>query len=181
MRATILTLTVLSSAALLAGVGSVSAAEPTKQDAPAAQAAADTAAPDQAALEKSFAERLTGATMIGKYTVEGSDAPPKADRYRITRAVKSSGDEWLIASSVEYKGFGIPVELKIPIRWAGDTPVMQVTDMKVPGIGTFTARVLFYGDQYIGTWAGHGHGGTLWGKLVHEEAGKGATTHPVKP
>jgi hypothetical protein len=57
------------------------------------------------------------------------------------------------------------------VKWAGDTPVVTVTDVLVPGIGTFTARVLFYKDQYAGTWRGDDHGGQMYGRIVkHEEA-----------
>jgi hypothetical protein len=136
---------------------------------------------DRAALEKRFAESLTGATLVGKYTIEGSDAAPKEDRYRITKVTKGEGDNWTIVSSVEYKGFGIPVSLTIPVKWAGDTPVMTVTDQKIPAIGTFTARVLFYGDHYVGTWdGGHGHAGTLWGKIEHGEPAGGDAGHGGK-
>lgn len=146
---------------------------------PAATRSAD-AALDPAAMEKHFAELLTGATMVGKYTVEGSDAAPKDDRYRIIKAIKAEGDNWAITSSVEYKGFGIPVTLTIPVKWAGDTPVMEVTDQKIPGIGTFTARVLFYGDHYVGTWnGGAGHGGTLWGRIEHGEPATRPATRPT--
>ncbi len=132
---------------------------------------------DRPAAEARFAELLTGATMVGKYTVEGSDAAPKDDRYRIIKAVKGEGDNWAITSSVEYKGFGIPVTITIPVKWAGDTPVMEVTDQKIPGIGTFTARVLFYNDHYVGTWnGGAGHGGTLWGRIEHPEPATRPTT-----
>ena len=142
---------------------------------PAATPPAD-ALSDRAAGEARFAELLTGATMVGKYTVEGNDAPPKNDRYQIIKAVKADGDNWAITSSIEYKGFGIPVTLTIPVKWAGDTPVIEVTDQKIPGIGTFTARVLFYGDHYVGTWnGGAGHGGTMWGKIEHEPASRPAT------
>lgn len=131
---------------------------------------------DSAAAEARFADLLTGATMAGKYTVEGSDAAPKNDHYRIIKAAKADGDNWAITSSVEYKGFGIPVTLTVPVKWAGDTPVIEVTDQKIPGIGTFTARVLFYGDHYVGTWnGGTGHGGAMWGRIEHEPATKPAT------
>ena len=142
---------------------------------PAATQPAETLT-DSAAAEARFAELLTGATLVGKYTVEGSDAAPKDDRYQIIKAAKADGDNWAITSSIEYKGFGIPVTLTIPVKWAGDTPVIEVTHQKIPGIGTFTARVLFYGDHYVGTWnGGAGHGGTLWGRIEHEPATRPTT------
>ena len=161
----------VSTVLLLNNAGWV-AAEPTTQP----------GAADATVAETHFAELLTGATMAGKYTIEGNDAAPKDDRYRIIKAVKADGDNWSITSSIEYKGFGIPVTLTVPVKWAGDTPVIEVTDQKIPGIGTFTARVLFYGDHYVGTWnGGRGHGGTLWGRVEHGDPSKPSpATQPTR-
>jgi hypothetical protein len=164
----------LATALLLLSVPAGLAAEPAATQPVGAGA-------ESAAAEAHFAELLTGATMVGKYTVEGSDAAPKDDRYRIIKAVKADGDNWAITSSIEYKGFGVPVTLTVPVKWAGDTPVIEVTDMKIPGIGTFTARVLFYGDHYVGTWnGGAGHGGTLWGRIEHGEPATKPATQPSR-
>jgi hypothetical protein len=45
----------------------------------------------------------------------------------------------------------------------GDTPIIPMTDMAVPGLGTFTARVMFYRGRYAGTWQHDTVGGHLWG------------------
>ena len=58
----------------------------------------------------------------------------------------------------------------------GGLQSITVTDAKIPGLGTYTARVMFYRDEYAGTWSGGNHGGHLWGKI---ERGK-ATTQPSK-
>lgn len=128
------------------------------------RAAADPA--EQAKLEKQFGETLTNAVLSGGYTIEGDDTP-KNDRYTILKAVKGDGDKWVITAKIEYKGIGLPVDLSVPVLWAGDTAVISLTDYKVPGLGTFTARVMFYGDHYAGTWKGGGHGGMMWGKIEH--------------
>jgi len=39
----------------------------------------------------------------------------------------------------------------------------------MPGLGTFTSRVLVYRDEYAGTWTGGDHGGQMFGKI--ERAG----------
>ena len=122
---------------------------------------------DSATPEKQFSELLTGSTLAGFYTIE-NDAP-KPDKYHITKAAKATGDNWSVTSTIEYRGFAIPVTLTIPVKWAGDTPVMELNAQEIPGIGTFTARVLFHGDRYIGTWSGGpGHSGVLWGTITHE-------------
>ena len=54
----------------------------------------------------------------------------------------------------------------VPIVWAGDTPMVSITDFTIPGLGeNFGARVIFYDDRYAGTW-NHGiRGGTMYGTL----------------
>jgi hypothetical protein len=55
------------------------------------------------------------------------------------------------------------------VVWAGDTPVITLDKMPIPGFGTFTCRVMIFGDQYAGTWDGGDHGGHLFGKIVPAE------------
>ena len=59
-----------------------------------------------------------------------------------------------------------PVPIPVLIKWAGDTPVITLTDLAIPGMGTYTARVVLYRDQYAGTWSGKDHGGQIFGKIV---------------
>ncbi len=57
------------------------------------------------------------------------------------------------------------VPIVVPLRFNGDTPMIMMTGTSLPGLGTFTVRVLFYGDRYTGTWQ-HGEvGGHLWGRI----------------
>ena len=60
--------------------------------------------------------------------------------------------------------------LPVPVRleWAGDTPVVSVTDLGLPGLGTYTARVAFYRDLYAGMWWGSSHGGNMFGKIERD-------------
>ena len=58
---------------------------------------------------------------------------------------------------------GIPIV--VPLHFIGDTPVVMMTDTSLPGIGTFTVRLFFYGDRYAGTWQ-HGQvGGHMSGRI----------------
>jgi hypothetical protein len=60
--------------------------------------------------------------------------------------------------------------------WAGDTPVITLTDLSIPGVGSYTAHVVLYRDQYAGTRSGKNVGGQLFGKIVH-----GVNQQQVKP
>jgi hypothetical protein len=54
------------------------------------------------------------------------------------------------------------------MRWAGDTLMIMMTDTSLPGLGTFTVRVFFYGDHYAGTWQ-HGEvGGRMSGQIAKQ-------------
>ena len=138
-------------------------------DAPAAKPAPEK---DQATLDKEFAAKLTNVKLVGSFSA--GDGEPKKDSYTILRAAKGEGDDWVITAKIEYKGLALQIEMKLPVKWAGDTPVISLTNKAISGFGTFTARVMFYGDEYAGTWSGGSHGGLMWGKIVKitEESSK---------
>lgn len=130
---------------------------------------------DQAALEKQFEEAMTGATLVGYFTSRGQDASKglKEEKYTLVKVSKLQGDLWLFQSRIQYGDHDVTVPLPLQVKWAGDTPVITLTDMTIPGLGTYTARVLFYRGEYAGTWSGGSHGGQLFGKIVKEkEAGE---------
>jgi hypothetical protein len=77
---------------------------------------------------------------------------------------------------MQFKGKDVSVPLIIPVKWAGDTSVISLTDMTIPGLGTYTARVMIYRDRYAGTWSDGNHEGHLWGRI--ERAGT-TTTAPT--
>jgi hypothetical protein len=125
-------------------------------------------APTQEELIKKLATDLTGVKLVGSFTVTGKESmTPKEEEYTITSAMKlDEPDLWLLKARIKYGKTDATVPIPLQIKWAGDTPVITLTDLAVPGLGTFTSRVLFYGDQYAGTWS-HGEvGGHLYGKVV---------------
>ena len=132
---------------------------------------------DQAALEREFQATMSGAVLIGRFSDSARpDAAPKEDRYIIQRVSKidGEGDRWLFLCRMQFGRKDVAVPLTIPVKWAGDTPVISVTDLMIPGMGTYTARVMIYDDQYAGTWRGGTHGGHLWGRIE-----RASTTRPA--
>jgi subtilisin family serine protease len=139
-----------------------------------AEARAGVAAPS-AAAEAAFARRLSGARLVGSFTLDGeSPARLHGDSYTLQRVSKLEDGTWHFEASVEYRGTAIPVALALPVQWAGDTPVITLTDLLVPGVGTFTARVLVYRDEYAGTWSAGDHGGHMFGRIEKAAAGDDA-------
>jgi hypothetical protein len=153
--------------AVLIGTASLARAESTTQP-----------ALNQAALEAQFRETMTGATLVGRFTdTNRPDATPKEERYTIQSARKIPFTErWLITARVQFGSKDLTVPMTIPVKWAGDTPVISVTDMTIPGLGTYTARVMIYRDQYAGTWSGTSHGGHLFGRIERANSTTAPTT-----
>lgn len=132
----------------------------------------DSKADKQAELEAAFAEKLTNAVMTGNFTVVGRDEgkPPKPERYEISSAKKLAGNTWLITSRIKYGKVDATVPIPVYVLWAGDTPMISLTDITIPGMnGKFSCRVLFHGDRYAGTWQHDANGGHMWGTIEKQK------------
>ncbi len=129
-------------------------------------------------LEQQFAETLSGATLVGNYTINGvdSDKPLKTDRYTLGKVTKVNSDSgtpndfWSFETRIQYGDHDVKLPLALQVKWAGDTPVITLTDVGIPGLGTFTARVLVFRGQYVGTWQHGDHGGAMFGKIIKADA-----------
>ena len=141
-----------------------------------------TAEPTQEELEKQFSEKLTGAVLNGTFTIQGTSKSPSSDKYTISSAKKIAGDNWVITARMQYGNHDVNFPFPVKVKWAGDTPVITVTEFTFPGIGTFTARVLFYGDRYAGTWQHDKVGGHMTGLIERAPAQDSKTKTPdAKP
>jgi hypothetical protein len=121
---------------------------------------------DQALLDK-FQRLLTGAKLNGMFTVDGRPLDKlTAEQYEIQKVEKQTeGDWWLITARIKYgeKDFSVPVPAEV--KWAGSTPVITLDNVTLPGYGTFSARVVFHGQRYAGTWQHDDKGGHLFGTV----------------
>jgi hypothetical protein len=115
--------------------------------------------------EKKFQDSMANVTLVGYFT-SGDKAELKEDKYTIDRVTKVKEDMWKFEARILYNKKDVPVAMALPVKFAGDTPVISLTNFAVPGFGSFTARVLVYGDAYAGTWGDATHGGKLFGKIV---------------
>jgi len=119
-------------------------------------------------LEEKLVATLTGATLEGKFSVveKGKAGEDKEDKYTILAVSKLTGGEtWIITARVQYGGRDFTVPFPVLVKWAGDTPVITVDDVGVPGGGTYSARVLIHADAYAGTWSGGTVGGLMSGTV----------------
>jgi hypothetical protein len=130
------------------------------------------AAPETAALEKQFQESLNGATLVGHFT-SGDNTRLREEKYTIEKISKVGGETWLFHARIQYGERDVTLPIPLTVKWAGDTPMITMTDLSIPGLGTYTARVFFYRGQYAGTWSAKDHGGHLFGRIVKSAAGGG--------
>ena len=122
----------------------------------------------QADLEQKFQQMMSGVTLIGHSASLKDESFAGEEKYVIEKVSKLGGETWLFHVRIQYGSHDVTVPLPVTIKWAGDTPVITINNLTIPGLGTYTARVLLYQDQYAGTWSSKDHGGQLFGKIVRQ-------------
>ena len=125
-------------------------------------------------LEKQFQDSMTNVTLTGFFTV-GDGGETKEDRYTIERVVKIKEDVWNFDARIQYGKRDFKATVPVPVKWAGDTPVLTLANYLIPGHGVFSARILIHNGMYAGTWGAQAHGGKMFGKIVKNE------TPPAQP
>ena len=117
-------------------------------------------------VERRFSERMRDVSLIGSFTVTGrEDRPPRADRYDISSVEKVGDNLWRFNARMDCCGVAGEIPIVIPVHFVGDTPMIMMTDTSIPGIGSFTVRLFFYGDRYSGTWQHGAVGGSMSGRI----------------
>jgi hypothetical protein len=118
--------------------------------------------------ERQFSERMKDVAMVGTFSIDGREGRNRIpDRYEIVSVEKIANDQWRFNAKMNCCGLAgsVAIPIAVPMRFVGDTPMIMMTDTSLPGIGTFTVRVFFYGDRYSGTWQ-HGRvGGQMSGRI----------------
>lgn len=125
----------------------------------------------QADREARLAKLLTGATLQGYFTLTGdqqAEGPPKllGERYDLIEVRKLDEEgNWLFKARIRYGDHDVTLPMTLPVEWAGDTPVVVVDNVGFPGLGSYSARVLFHEHHYAGHWNSANHGGHLFGVI----------------
>jgi len=122
-------------------------------------------------LEAKFKATLTKATLSGRWCSikDGQLGTEKEDKYTIIGVNKVGNDVWLINARIQYGKKDITAPIPVQVKWAGDTPVIIVDDVGVPGSGNYSARVMIYDNTYAGTWKGGDHGGLMNGVITQQK------------
>lgn len=115
--------------------------------------------------EKQFTSLLTNVTLSGRWCLvrDGSLTPERDESYTIVGVQKVSGDQWVVNAQLDYQGQKIVAPIPVRVQWAGGAALMIVDDLAIPGGGNYSARVLFHGQTYSGTWSGGDKTGMLHG------------------
>lgn len=148
------------------------------QSAPATTAAprTDRKPLDQAKLEAAFRDSLTDVQLRGVWQAFTTDkegnrsslSEPRIESYTITSVEKDVDDYWVFHARIQFADYDTTLPVRVRVVWAEDTPIVTLDDLAIPGIGTYSARVMFFGGHYSGTWFGQGYGGVLAGQIVKD-------------
>jgi hypothetical protein len=123
--------------------------------------------PDKQALYKQFEASLTNTKFVGQFTVTGKEQEkPTTEEYTILSVKKGEvGETWLFTARIKYGANDVTIPMPLVVEWAGSTPVITLDKVTLPGLGTFSARVVIHEDRYAGTWQHDAVGGHLFGKI----------------
>ena len=121
-------------------------------------------------LEKQFQETFDNVMLRGHFRLTQGDklGPQQEELYGVQSVTKLLGNRWNFNGvRIKYGGKDVTLPFPIPVDvvWAGDTPVISVTDLNIPGVGTYTARVMVFRDIYTGAWFASDHGGSMAGSI----------------
>ncbi len=142
--------------------------------------------PSRAELEKQFQETLAGATLKGTWQMTGEGgltghAPliaAQEETYTIGNVTKGVQDYWMIQARIRFADKDVTVPVPVRVVWAEGTPIITVNDVFIPGVGTYSARVMIFKDFYAGTWCSDSknYGGVMSGRITRL-----TTPEPVVP
>ena len=137
----------------------------TSQDTPAETT--EDKDPQFDAFEKLFQKSV----MLGNFMVDGdASRDRKVERYEISKVSKlPKGDYWMFFSRIQYGDHDVTVPVPVEVKWAGNTPVITVDNVTIPGLGTFDARVVISDNKYAGTWRHGKVGGLMFGHIQKQK------------
>ena len=117
--------------------------------------------------ERAFIDRMKNVVLVGHFTLQGREQQDRLpERYEISSVAKLDGNRWRFNARVVYANVDTTLPVVVPLEWAGDTPMVSITDVSLPGLGDgFSARVLFYDERYAGTWDHGEYGGLMYGAI----------------
>ncbi len=126
-----------------------------------------------ATRDEAFSKSMANCVLVGSFTIDGKESKgaPKEERYEIESVTKAAENQWIFLTRVKYGNLDTKLPIAVPMEWAGDTPMVTLTNASLPGLGEgFSARVLFYEGRYAGTWQHGPIGGHMFGAIEKPKA-----------
>lgn len=94
---------------------------------------------------------------------------------------KIGTDLWKFDARIQYGGRDYRASVNVPVKWAGETPVLSMTQYAIPGQGVFSARILIHNGMYSGTWGSQAQGGRMFGIKGPIHSPTQPAMHPARP
>src|SRR5262245_24994639 len=172
MKITLISITIALFFSGLALAQDKKANEAAEKPKNASRQAADLQKPAAADAERGFKGLLKNAYLSSRWATlkDGELGEEKTgDKYNIVGVTKGSGENWTVSAKMKYREQEIVMPIPVQVKFAGDTAIMIVDKLAIPGGGTYSARLLFYEETYSGTWSGGRGGGMLYGVITNEK------------
>ena len=128
-----------------------------------------TGAGAQEERDRAFEEMMSNVSLVGRSASFDGEEIAGREEYVIEKVSRIAGDRWLFQTTMKLGSGDVTVPIPITILWAGETPVITLTDLSIPGMGSYSARVLLFRDHYAGTWTGASGGGHVFGEIVRRD------------
>lgn len=122
-------------------------------------------------MEERFKALFTKATLSGRWArlKDGVLGEERAgDKYTVLSVVKRDGDNWTVNAKMKYGEKELIIPVPVRMNFTGDTALLMVEDLAIPGGGTYTARLMIFERTYSGTWKDQRGGGMLYGTITNE-------------
>lgn len=121
--------------------------------------------------EERFKAVFTKATLSGRWArlkdgVLGEERT--GDKYAILNVIKRDGDNWTVNAKMKYGEKELIIPVPVRMKFTGDTALLTVDELAIPGGGTYTARLMIFERTYSGTWKDQRGGGMLYGTITNE-------------
>lgn len=114
-----------------------------------------------------FAAYMSGAKLVGRFTLMDAAEKMPSEEYVIRKCeALPDGKRFRFTVRIRYGEVDTELPMDLPVEWAGKTPVITLEELWIPGLGTFSSRVVIHHGRYAGTWDHGEKGGHLFGKII---------------
>ena len=121
---------------------------------------------DEVARNSALEKSLTGTKFVGVFTIDGQEGVPAKEEYTIISVKKAEkSDLWIFKARIKYANQDVTLPVQVPIKWAGKTPVIEMDNLKIPLLGTFSAHIVIDDGKYAGIWKHGKAGGHMFGTI----------------